>query len=303
MANISIYPVFLDNRPLFDGYLTKFPRRLSAFAFESLFAWKDFFDFDFRVIDGCLCVFARNQVGTFLYLPPVGDHVTPAVVEACFAELAAANEGSGVTRIENAGLEHLPLFPTQQYKIDLKAYEYVYWREDIAQLKGNAYKSKRSSVNQFVASYRYTVKPYEDEMLDECLVLYERWATARKQAQPGDEIYASMLDENRTVHETMLRYQGALGLTGRVVMIDGGLKAYTFGYPVDEKMFCVALEVADLDVKGLATFIFRELCRDEALASYKFVNGMDDFGMENITAVKMSFQPCALLPMYIVTKK
>ncbi|MCK5082985.1 MAG: DUF2156 domain-containing protein, partial [Candidatus Omnitrophica bacterium] len=143
--------------------------------------------------------------------------------------------------------------------------------------------------------------PYEESMIDECLNLYSCWVNARKE-KCSEDIYCSMLDENRRVHETVLRYYKRLGLIGRVVTIDGNIKAYTFGFAVNREMFCVLFEVADLNIKGLATYIFRELCRDEAICGYKFINGMDDFGMDNIRQIKMSFNPCALLPSYVVTK-
>ena len=144
-------------------------------------------------------------------------------------------------------------------------------------------------------------KVIPQSMIDECLNLYSCWVNARKE-KCSEDIYCSMLDENRRVHETVLRYYKRLGLIGRVVTIDGNIKAYTFGFAVNREMFCVLFEVADLNIKGLATYIFRELCRDEAICGYKFINGMDDFGMDNIRQIKMSFNPCALLPSYVVTK-
>lgn len=249
-----------------------------------------------------MCVFAQNETGKFLYLPPLGKDVSSDVIEACFGMMEDVNRGSGVTRIENVTAEQLPLFPTDKYKCDLRGHEYCYDREDIALLKGNAYKPKRSSYNHFVGHYQHRYIPYSDEMITECLDLYQRWADGRRRAHPED-IYTHMLDENRTVHETVLRHCQPLGLTGRVVMVDGKIKAYTFGHEVNRDMFCVLFEISDLDVKGLSVYVFRELCRDAGLRRYRFINAMDDFGLENIRKTKQSFHPCVLLPAYVVTKK
>lgn len=293
----------LDQKPLVEKYLGETARPLSAFSFTNIFAWKDFFEFDFKVLDDCLCVFAKNPTGSFLYLPPLAKVISSAAVDECFAVMEEINGGSGVTRIENVSAEQLSFFLTEKFTHYKKGDEYCYNRDDIASLQGKAYRSKRSSYNQVAGNYSCDYVPYEEGMIDECLGLYGRWAGGRKEKQPDDDIYCTMLDENTTVHETVLRHYQPLGLTGRVVRIGGEIKAYTFGFPVNAGMFCVLFEVADPDVKGLATYIFREFCRDADVLPYKVINGMDDFGLDNIRDVKMSFGPCALLPLYVITKK
>ena len=101
----------------------------------------------------------------------------------------------------------------------------------------------------------------------------------------------------------LLRHSGQLGLTGRVVTVEGYIKAYSFGFPVDQDTFCVLLEITDLNVKGLSVYLFREFCRDADLEQYKFINVMDDLALNNIRETKMSFRPSVLLPLYIVTEK
>ena len=61
-------------------------------------------------------------------------------------------------------------------------------------LKGNAYKSKRSSYNQFVRMYDSEVRAFESSMIEECLSLYIRWAEQRRQTS-DDDIYQQMLAE------------------------------------------------------------------------------------------------------------
>jgi len=81
-----------------------------------------------------------------------------------------------------------------------------------------------------------------------------------------------MLEENRGVHELVMRYYNQLGLIGRVVLVEGQVKAYSFGFPLGGNMFCVLFEITDLDIKGLPVYIFREFCRDEVLEQYQFIN-------------------------------
>ena len=53
-------------------------------------------------------------------------------------------------------------------------------------------------------------------MIDECLSFYDYWEKARKE-KCSEDIYCSMLDENRRVHETVLRYYKPAAM-GRAVV-------------------------------------------------------------------------------------
>ena len=139
-------------------------------------------------------------------------------------------------------------------------------------------------------------------MIGECKELYESWAKKRREVHQ-DVIYHQMLDDNRKVHQSILENYQELDMIGRVVKVDDDIKAYTFGFKLNENMFCVYLEIADLNVQGLPVFIFQSLCRDAALRDYQFINAMDDFELPNIRRTKMSYHPAVLLPSYVVTRK
>ena len=113
-----------------------------------------------------------------------------------------------------------------------------------------------------------------------------------------------MLNDSQSAHRIGISSAEALGLIGRIVRIDGKIKGYTFGYPLNADTFCVLFEIADLSTKGLAQFIYREFCR-ELMDAYKWINAMDDSGLENLKRVKHSYYPCQLLPSYniVMTKE
>lgn len=140
-------------------------------------------------------------------------------------------------------------------------------------------------------------------MRADCAALYQDWAQGRRPVYAGNAVALQMLEENAGVHQLALRHYQDLGLTGRVVTIDGKVRAYTFGYPLNAEIFCVLFEIADLSFSGLGVFIFREFCRDAALTPYKFINVMDDFELGNIERAKNSFRPAVLLPSYVITRK
>ena len=118
-----------------------------------------------------------------------------------------------------------------------------------------------------------------------------------RSAKSDDPIYTAMLDDSQSAHRTGISHADALGLVGRVVRIDGEIKGYTFGYPLNVNTFCVLFEITDLRIKGLAQFIYREFCK-ELKATYRWLNAMDDSGLENLKRVKNAYHPIQLIPSY-----
>ena len=54
-------------------------------------------------------------------------------------------------------------------------------------------------------------------------------------------------------------------------------------------------------VNGSAQFIFREFAR--FWSSYEFMNAQDDFGVDYLKRVKLSYNPVRLLKSYCLEKK
>lgn len=292
----------LPHQPLVESYLKKIPAPLAAFSFVNIFIWQDFFIFEFVELDGHLCIFACDEAGTFLYLPPLSKAAKAVVVQECFKRMAKLNKAKGVARVENVPGEQLAHFPSAEYTVHKKGYEYLYFRRDLVDLKGDAFKSKRNAANHFVKNYQSEYLPFEAAMSGECAALYEKWAQ-EKIAGAKDEIYRMMVEDNRLVHRRVFNSCRDLGLVGRVVRVDGKIAAYTFGYFLNKETFCDLVEIADAKFKGLATYIFWQLCNDPVLRETKFINVMDDYLPESVNRTKMSFRPAALLPSYTVSPK
>jgi hypothetical protein len=216
--------------------------------------------------------------------------------------LDSRNRGSKVTRIENIPADLKEEMHQWGYILTPKDPDYLYRTADLIQLKGNPYKSQRAAYNRFVRAHRIRTTPYRIMDRDACFALFHRWVNQKEEipfsrSGPNEEVARLMLRDAAGAHRVALQdYQG-LGLTGRVVWVDGSVKAYTFGYPRSLEVFCVLLEVADRSVYGLAQYLFREFCRE--FQQYPFVNTMDDSGLHGLAKAKRAYHPCQLVPSYI----
>ena len=302
---MQLQPLTLNEKPIFDEHVHRTCSRLSSYAFAPLYIWQDHFAFYWEKLMGHLCVFAKQNDDYFMpILPMPYDGVDSCsylkVVLKAYKFMLASNRNPHIARIENVPQEMLHFFKKNGFYATLKETEYLYETEALSRLSGNCYKSKRNVYNAFVKRYpSATLSPYCSTDREACFARYDTWRAERAAQQCDDAVYCAMLDDSQSAHRTAITHTDTLGLLGKVVRINGEIKGYTFGYPLNGDTFCVLLEVTDLRIKGLAQFIYREFCR-ELVGTYKWINAMSDSGLENLKRVKRSYHPIRLIPSYNV---
>ena len=289
----------LKDKAIFQKYLSHKKYNLSTFSFVNIFIWKNMFKISWKIIDGALCVFMQDSIGCFMYLPPLGRKITKEILDQCFSIMDKLNSDKSISRIENVEKDDVESYRLLGLKSRFKSNDYLYSKKDLVSLSGNRYKSKRSASNHFVKNYNFDYKEFSSEFTEDCLALYEKWVEQRK-SKYSDPIYHRMLEDNYHTNRLVMSYCRELGLVGRIVEIDDKIKGYSFGYKLNNDTFCVLFEVTDLEIKGLAQYIFREFIRDSNGIS--FINVMDDSGLKNLSKVKNSYRPVRLEPSYLITR-
>lgn len=287
------------DKELFDKFLRLKQHRLSAYAFANIYIWQALFKIYWQIIDNSLCVFFRDKTGCFLYLEPLSEKINLATVSAAFAVMDRYNKNKEISRIENVEEDDLAIYEKLGYSAYQKPGDYLCRRQDLARLGGNCFKSKRSSYNYFIKHYSYQWREYSPKDKQACLDLYSLWMSQRR-SQARDKIYLGMLEDSRASLKVLLDDYKKLDLTARLVKINGRLVAFAFGFRLNQDTFCVLYEITDLSVKGLSQFIFRQFCA--GLSGYKYINIMDDSGLENLKKVKLSYRPAELVPAYIINR-
>lgn len=284
----------------FAKYLDLSGHDLSVYAFENIYIWKSLFDIKWQIINDGLCVFFKDNIGTFLYLTPLAKENSPAVIDEVFGIMDKQNRNKDISRIENAEEKDIPFYRSCGLDFRIKSYDYLCSRIELAQLKGNKFKSKRAAFNFFTKHYDFEYAPFSTKDKAECLKLYKLWMNSRKGKSRGP-IYNYMLQDSQSALKIALDNFPLLGLSGKVVKSKGKIKGFTFGFPLNKDTFCILFEITDLSVKGLPQFIFARFCKE--LKDYKYINIMDDSGLENLKKVKLSYRPVRLAPSFIVKRK
>ena len=291
-----LQPLTLGDKSLFDYYARKTSCELSTYAFAPIYVWRELFQFYWTIIDNQLCVFACQNGDYFMPIMPMGASPSREAVRKSYLFMLETNQAKSIARIENVPETFVPFFQDLGFRVFRKEIEYLYTTDFLIQLKGNRYKSQRGAYNSFIRNQsEMTLTPYQPEDNSDCLELHELWRQERRKSS-YDPLYRGMLEDSGHAHRVGLLNAEELGLDGIVVRIQGKLKGYSFGYPLNNKIYCIIFEITDTRRRGIAQFLFRELCRRKA--NYPFINAMGDSSLENLKRVKLSYHPTGQIRSY-----
>jgi len=288
----------LSNQKLFNQHLESYSHELAAFSFANIYIWQTLYTIEWALIEECLCIFFRDRMGCFMYLPPLGQTPGAGVIRQAFMVMDKINKNRNLSRIENIQQKDLDYYRSLGYLVREKYPDYLCLRSDLAHLAGNKFKSQRAAYNYFTKHYDCSWRSLQLADRKDCLNLFDSWVNQRK-AHCSDDVYCGMLEDNRKVIKAALANYKQLGLEGIVVRVDKEIKAFTFGYRLNQNTFCILYEITDLAIKGLAQFIFRRFSQE--LSDYKYINIMDDSGLENLRKTKLAYKPARLVLAYIAT--
>jgi len=290
----------IADKQIFNRYLGFSRHELSAYSWQNIYIWSSLFDIYWELIEDNLCVFFKDNIGFFLYLPPLGRQGTPQNIEEAFRIMDRFNRNREISRIENVEEGDVVFYRRMGYQVREKYPEYLCRRTEQAQLSGNRFKSKRATCNYFTKHHDFDYLTFSLKYRQDCIRLYKQWMCMRK-SKYADPVYQGMLEDSRNCLELLLDDYRELDFLGRVIKVGGLVKAFTFGFELSQDTFCILYEITDLSIKGLAQFIFRRFCTE--LKNYKYINIMDDSGLDNLKKVKQSYYPAKLIPAYIAKRR
>ena len=233
-----------------------------------------------------------------LYPYPVGTADVKPSLDAIIAD--AAERGipcriSAMTQDDCRTLESL--YPGKfQFHTDRDRFDYIYAIEDLAELSGKRYQSKRNFANRFAANYPdHQCLPIDDATLPLVQPMLERWFADRLKIAPESDFVLEQVALNRA-----LAHMQGLGLVGMAVVVDGKCVAMTMGSQLAEDTFDIHFEKALDGYDGAYAFINRSFARyiREQFPQIRFLNREDDMGIPGLRQAKLSYHPHHMAEKY-----
>ncbi len=319
LSRWGLRTVQLSDQAILSPQLQAIPEPLSDYTFSQLYSWSNSLRILWTQLEGHLCVFANGSGDLTLLMPPLGDTGSDRALRACFELMREYNATAGCpeqSRLEYASAALLTRFDCSRYTITPQGQDYLYDVNRMIDLAGGDLAAKRQLKNRFMRLYDFHVETYDPaHHLEPCLQLLDEWKQQHDahDSAPGSTCAIKRMKEAIACRTALLN-AAALGYTGLVVYVreksdtlagasprwNGfSLRGFTFGELLGTDQASIVIEKTDLQVRGLAQFIYSEFCA-RAFAHRPLINAGDDWGLESLAWTKQSYRPIKLLPKYIL---
>jgi uncharacterized protein len=170
---------------------------------------------------------------------------------------------------------------------DRDNFDYLYYRNDLAELAGKKYHKKKNHVNNFLSAYPdHELRQMSTEHVPAAIEILDRWRKDKN--EDGDY---------RAAREALDLYD-SLTLKGAIFFIGGKPAAYCLGESIARgKMFAIHFEKAIDEYKGIYQFV------NQAFAAslprfFTLINREQDLGNEGLRQAKMTYRPCGYVQKY-----
>jgi hypothetical protein len=172
---------------------------------------------------------------------------------------------------------------------DRNNFDYLYYRKDLAELKGKKFHKKKNHVNNFLKTY----PDYEQLQMNAALVplaieILDSWRQNAVLYNDGD--YAAARE--------VLDLFSFFSLQGSLFLVGGKPAAYCLGESVARgRMFAIHFEKGIDEYKGIYQFVNKTFAASLP-RFFTWINREQDLGDEGLRQSKMTYRPCDFVRKY-----
>ncbi len=278
----------------FENYNRPWNMRCCDYSFISTYMWSDENSPMIAEQDGFLFMRYTGEDGTGFFMAPVPS--SPDLDYVKGIELAAQqmkSDGMPLTfcYIPQLFIKHFMSSPYNLSVVhDRDHDDYIYLTENLANLTGKKYHSKKNHINSFIRNnpdWKYVRLGSSGR--NQCMELYDKW-----RASSGPAIMDGV--DERVAVEKCFDNLDTFGLICSGITAGGELIAFSIGELSGDTM-TIHIEKAIGD-PGAFAMINREFALNECLGKTEFINREDDMGMEGLRNAKLSYHPFIIAEKY-----
>lgn len=301
MNYLNFQRIEITDKARAEECLRKSAFRGSEYSFGNNFVWRNFYNVEVCFFDEFY--FTKQESGNDIrFVYPAGtENTNNQVKRAVELIIDYAKKNNLPIRIyanKEISAKIAEIFPDAVLRLERDYCDYIYLAEELEELKGKKFHSKRNHLNRFYEN-DWSFEPLDSSNLSECIEMNRLWRKENIDDTKPDENTQSKLSELRIVECSMKHYK-ELGYVGGVLRVNGEVQAFTFGEPSAENCFVVHVEKALRKYQGAYTAINREFVKYLG-KKYKYINREDDTGSEGLRKAKLSYNPVFLEEKYEVT--
>ena len=284
---IQFRRIALEDKPLYDRYLSEEGERGCEFSFANLYLWGRQ---QLALLDGQIALFSQFDRRS-VYPYPLGCGDKRAVIDAIISDSRLRGipcRISGITEEARETLESL--YPSRfRYHCDEGSFDYVYSIDDLADLQGKKYDGKRNHLRRFKDAYpNYKVEPITSSNVSDAVAFADAWYERRLADNPDADFHMERAALSRAFRELEpLELEGILLRNGTEVL------AITMASRLSEETLDVHFEKARSDIQGAYAAINYEFARyiRENHTEIRYLDREEDMGLEGLRRAKKSYHP------------
>ena len=286
--------VSIDDREIIEYYLTLADYPNCELTFTNILLWGRKYPLEYGIVEDHL-VLRSDKHHSFTF--PLGKGDVKPAFDSIINDCQVNNRLVNFHCVNEAMWEQIKTIYPGCFQIiwERDIADYIYFRKDLAELKGKKYHGKRNHINNFLKSHNWTYEPITERNRTECFALCETWWDLNQEDDSEKELELS-------IAKMALNLKEELGLVGGLIRVDGEVVAFSLGEAVNHNTFVVHIEKALADVQGAYPMINQQLILHEAM-DYEYINREDDTGVPGLRKAKLSYRPAYLLKKGYVTEK
>ncbi|WP_010251550.1 DUF2156 domain-containing protein [Acetivibrio cellulolyticus] len=298
---LDLMEVTIDNKQLFDQYISKHNPQVSELSFTNIFMWRNSYKFRFGKVGELLCLISVPDDTEPFAFEPIGEYSEEGFKQA-IDEIKEYFRAKGwkliFKRVEEDKLNFFEKYFGDEIDIthDRDNSDYVYLSQDLINLSGKKYHGKKNHINSFKKQYEYEYVRLSEDLIGECVRINEEWCARR-----SCDLHKGLYCEKMANNEVLSNFKG-LGFEGALIKVNGRYEAYTVGEILNQNTAVIHIEKANDDIRGLYTFINQQFC-ENCWKDVEYVNREQDLGVEGLRKAKLSYNPVRFVKKYVIAYK
>lgn len=290
---LEFHPLALgDKEPLQRVTLSSGLRNCN-FNFTNLIGWQFWFNTEICIYENT-ALFRFNLDGRRAYMVCSSKPPSAHLLQLLCNDASFVDTDLLILCMENGMAEAIKAMMPDRATIQPKRdqYDYIYLRQELAEVKGKSLKAKRNHINKFLSEHpNFYYRELDPSLFSECRRLGRLWRSEKYQDNHRSNITANA--EMRAM-ETVFSHWNSLGTRGGCIYVDTQMVAFSYGAAVTHDTFDVCVEKADRNIAGAFNIINQQFAA-HLPEQYVYVNREEDMGLEGLRKSKLSYHPHVLL--------
>ena len=271
----------MDMRDMLHPLFQQLPEGISEFTFANIYLFRREHDYHISQVEKKHLIILGKDKDVPFFMCPFGLPSRESLT-ALFAEHGTLK---CATQTQADILENKGFIITQ----DRDNFDYLYFRDNLAELAGRKYHKKRNLIKAFINNHDYEGRPLLESYIPQALEVLDQWREGR--GEDGDYHAAREALENCE----------SLQLCGGIYYVENRPVAYTLGEELAlGTSFVIHFEKALDEYKGIYQFV-NQAFATIITAHYQTINREQDLGHPGLRQAKMSYKPDGFVEKFRVS--